>query len=269
LVVGVGNDAVNFLTSAMGSKAVSFRVILVVSSIGVLIGAVFSSGMMEIARKGIFHPGLFHFDEIMYIFTAVMLANILLLDFFNSLGLPTSTTVSIVFNLLGAAACIALLKIYTQSPELTSILDYINTAKVTEIGIGILLSVIIAFTLGALVQYFSRLVFSFQFEKKIKYVGAVFGGISLSALMYFILLKGLNDLSFVSEAFIDYLTNHIILVLAVSVVFWTIISQLIMSVFKIDILKVIIVVGTFALALSYAGNDLVNFIGVPIAAWQS
>ncbi|TQD39642.1 inorganic phosphate transporter [Haloflavibacter putidus] len=269
LVVGVSNDAVNFLNSAIGSKAISFKTILIIASLGVAIGAIFSSGLMEVARKGIFMPGEFYFDEIMIIFMAVMVSDVLLLDFFNSLGLPTSTTVSIVFELLGAAVSVAVLKLYTTSQDLSLLSQYINTSKATEIVIGILLSVVIAFSIGAIVQYASRFVFSFQFEKKIKYVGAVFGGVSLAAITYFIFIKGLKSVSFISTEDIDYIRNNTWVILAISFVFWTIVSQLIMSLFKVHILRAIIVVGTFALALAFAGNDLVNFIGVPIAAWQS
>ena len=179
LVVGVSNDAINFLNSAIGSKAVSMRTILIVASLGVAVGAVFSSGLMEVARKGIFVPDQFYFEEIMIIFMAVMIADVLLLDFFNSLGLPTSTTVSIVFELLGAAVSMALIKIYMDTGDYSQLTSYINTSKATEIIIGILLAVIIAFILGAIIQYISRLIFSFQFERKIKYVGALFGGGSL------------------------------------------------------------------------------------------
>jgi len=269
LVVGVSNDAVNFLNSAIGSKAISIRTIMIVASVGVAVGAIFSSGLMEVARKGIFMPSQFYFDEIMIIFLAVMITDVLLLDFFNSLGLPTSTTVSIVFELLGAAVCIALIKIYSNGGSFELIADYINTSKATEIILGILLSVIVAFSIGAFVQYISRLIFSFQFEKKLKYVGAIFGGVSLTSITYFIFIKGMKSISFLPESFKLFVNEHTLLIILISLVFWTLVSQLIMSLFKTDILKVIIFVGTFALALAFAGNDLVNFIGVPIAAWQS
>lgn len=269
LVVGVSNDAINFLNSAIGSKAISMRNILIVASIGVGVGAVFSSGLMEVARKGIFIPGEFYFEEIMIIFMAVMITDVLLLDFFNSLGLPTSTTVSIVFELLGAAVSIAVIKVSKEEEGLSLLSQYINTEKATEIIIGILLAVVIAFIVGAIVQYLSRLVFSFEYDKKIKYIGAVFGGISLTAILYFIVMKGLSSVAFISEEFLAYLSENTLLIVLVALVFFTLLSQLLMSVFKVNILKAIIVVGTFALALAFAGNDLVNFIGVPIAAWQS
>ena len=269
LVVGVSNDAINFLSSSIGSRAFSLKNILIVASVGVGVGAVFSSGLMEVARKGIFMPGEFYFEEIMVIFMAVMITDVLLLDFFNSLGLPTSTTVSIVFELLGAAVSMAAIKIYRDSGNVADILNYINTSKATEIIVGILLAVVVAFVVGAFVQYISRLIFSFQFERKIKYVGALFGGFSLTAILYFILLKGLKSVTFISESFIDMVGENSVLIIVIGFVVFTILSQVLMSLFKIHILKAIILVGTFSLALAFAGNDLVNFIGVPIAAWQS
>lgn len=269
LIVGVSNDAVNFLNSAIGSKVLPLRTILIVASFGVVTGAIFSSGLMEVAREGIFVPGNFYFEEIMIIFMAVMIADIILLDFFNSKGLPTSTTVSIVFELLGAAVCISLLKIYYSSGEYNTLLSYINTSKAFQIILGILLSIILAFSLGAFVQYFSRLIFSFQYEKKMKYVGAIFGGVSLTALVYFILIRGLSSISFVPEEVIDFIAGNNLIIISVSFLLLTLISHLVIKVLKVNILKIIIVIGTFALALAFAGNDLVNFIGVPIAAWQS
>ena len=269
LVVGVSNDAINFLSSAIGSRAFSMRKILIVASIGVGVGAIFSSGIMEVARKGIFLPGQFYFEEIMIIFMAVMITDVLLLDFFNSLGLPTSTTVSIVFELLGAAVSMAAIKIYKDSGDYGEILTYINTSKATEIIVGILMAVVIAFIIGAVVQYFSRLIFSFQYEKKIKYAGAIFGGVSLTAILYFILLKGLKSVTFIPEGFLEYLEANTLIIIGAGLILFTLISQLLMSLLKMNILKVIILIGTFSLALAFAGNDLVNFIGVPIAAWQS
>ncbi|GAA0871458.1 inorganic phosphate transporter [Gangjinia marincola] len=269
LVVGVSNDAVNFLNSAIGSKAVSMRTIMIVASLGVAVGAIFSSGLMEVVRKGIFVPGQFYFDEIMIIFMSVMITDVLLLDFFNSLGLPTSTTVSIVFELLGAAVSVALLKIYRGSGDYSILLEYINSETASDIIIGIFLAVLIAFTVGVLIQYITRLVFTFQYEKKIKYIGAIFGGISMTSITYFILIKGLKSIEFIPLEVKNSVTENTWLVILISFGFWTILSQVLMSVFKVNILKTIIVVGTFALALAFAGNDLVNFIGVPIAAWQS
>ncbi|MCM4150067.1 inorganic phosphate transporter [Arenibacter sp. N53] len=269
LVVGVSNDAVNFLNSAIGSKAISFRTIMIVASLGIAIGAIFSSGMMEVARKGIFHPGEFMFSEIMIIFMAVMITDILLLDFFNTVGMPTSTTVSIVFELLGASVAMSFIKIASSGGDYIDIYNYINTSKATEIILGILLSVVIAFSIGALVQYLSRILLSFDFRKKAKIIGALFGGIALSAITYFILIKGLKGATFVSGDVLDYIQNNTRTIIIGSLVLWTLVSYLISVVLKYDVYKLIIIVGTFALALAFAGNDLVNFIGVPIAAWQS
>ncbi|HMB61879.1 MAG TPA: inorganic phosphate transporter, partial [Eudoraea sp.] len=268
LVVGVSNDAVNFLNSAIGSKAISFRTIMIVASLGIAVGAVFSSGLMEVARKGIFNPGEFYFDEIMIIFMAVMITDILLLDFFNTLGMPTSTTVSIVFELLGAAVAVALIKIGADNGSLTQLGHYINTEKATEIILGILLSVVIAFSVGAIVQYVSRILLSFDFEKKANWLGAVFGGIALTAITYFIFIKGLKGTNYYAdiEPLIEGRTWIIVII---SFAIWVFLSFIYVQLFKKDIYKFIIAVGTFALALAFAGNDLVNFIGVPIAAWQS
>ncbi|MFI2742016.1 anion permease [Zhouia sp. PK063] len=268
LVVGVSNDAVNFLNSAIGSKAVSMRTIMIIASLGVVVGAVFSSGMMEVARKGIFNPGQFYFDEIMVIFMAVMITDILLLDLFNSIGLPTSTTVSIVFELLGSAVAVALYKMYHEDAA-SSLATFINIKQATGIISGIFVSVAIAFTVGAVVQFISRVIFSFQFEKNIKYTGGIFGGIAITSMTYFIFLKGLGGVGFVTKDTITWVNENIWFILAISFVIWTIFSQIAISVLKWNILKIVIVVGTFALAMAFAGNDLVNFIGVPIAAWQS
>ncbi len=269
LVVGVSNDAVNFLNSAIGSKAISFRTIMIVASLGIAIGATFSSGMMEVARKGIFNPGEFMFSEIMIIFMAVMITDILLLDFFNTIGMPTSTTVSIVFELLGAAVAMALIKVAIDGGTLADVSQYINTSKATQIISGILLSVIIAFTVGALVQYVSRLLLSFNFEKKANWISALFGGIALTAITYFILIKGLHGATFVSQEVSDFIAGHSPLIIVASFAIWFLFSYLLITLIKYSIYKLIIAVGTFALALAFAGNDLVNFIGVPIAAWQS
>ncbi len=270
LVVGVSNDAVNFLNSAIGSKAVSFKTIMIVASIGVAVGAMTSSGMMEVARKGIFNPGEFMFDEIMVIFMAVMLTDILLLDFFNTLGLPTSTTVSIVFELLGASVALSVIKIYNDSNQtLLDLGNYINNSKAIEIILGILLSVVVAFTIGALVQYVSRILLSFKFQEKPSWYGAVFSGVALSAIMYFILIKGLKNASFVSSEILEFANTNLFATLGISFMFWTLLSFLVIVIFKTNIYKLIIIIGTFALAVAFAGNDLVNFIGVPIAAFNS
>jgi len=268
LIVGVSNDAVNFLNSAIGSKAISFRTIMIVASLGIAFGAVFSSGMMEVARKGIFIPGEFYFNEIMIIFMAVMITDILLLDFFNTLGMPTSTTVSIVFELLGAAVAMALIKIGADNGSFSDLGNYINTKKATEIIMGILLSVVVAFSIGALVQYVARVLLSFNFENKAKWVGAVFGGIALAAITYFIFIKGLKGTDYY-EQIKPLIEGKTALIIIASFIIWSLLSYVFIKLFKGNIYKLIILVGTFALALAFAGNDLVNFIGVPIAAWQS
>ena len=277
LIVGVSNDAVNFLNSAIGSKAISFRNIMIFASLGIALGALFSSGMMEVARKGIFNPGAFNFEEIIYIFMAVMMTDILLLDFFNTLGMPTSTTVSIVFELLGAAVVMSLIKIFSDSGNLMELSTFINTEKATQIILGILLSVFIAFTIGAIVQWISRALLTHNFLKKAKLINALFGGISLAAISNFILIKGIKgtpyagiEYDFLNGLTINtFLESNAFLVNLSSLLFWYLFSYLLMRGFKVDIYKVIIGVGTFALALAFAGNDLVNFIGVPVAAFQS
>lgn len=274
LIVGVSNDAVNFLNSAIGSKALSFRVIMIVASVGVAAGAIFSSGLMEVARKGIFNPEMFVFSEIMVIFIAVMITDILLLDFFNTLGLPTSTTVSIVFELLGAAVAMALLKIYTGDAS-EELIAFINVTKATQIVLGIFLSIVFAFSIGAMVQYISRLFLSFQFQEKPKWMSALFGGMALTAITYFIIIKGIKGTPYAGETLPllggmtlgEFAETELIKVSSIGLVFWTLISMI--WVYFWDIYKMIIAVGTFSLALAFAGNDLVNFIGVPIAAWQS
>ncbi len=269
IVVGVSNDAINFLNSAIGSKALSMRTIMIVASLGIFIGAVFSSGLMEVARKGIFVPGEFYFDEIMIIFMAVMITDILLLDFFNTLGLPTSTTVSIVFNLLGAAVIMSLIKISESDAQTIADLgSYINTKKALEIISGILLSVVIAFSVGAIVQWISRLIFTFQYEKRIKNFGAIFGGLALTAILYFIFMKGLKGTPYYKDmkGFIE--GNEIYIILAGFALF-TLFSFAFQKITKKSILLVVIGVGTFGLALAFSGNDLVNFIGVPMAAYHS
>jgi len=270
LVVGVSNDAVNFLNSAIGSKAVSYKTIIIVASVGVAVGALTSSGMMEVARKGIFNPGEFMFNEIMIIFMAVMITDILLLDFFNTLGLPTSTTVSIVFELLGASVCIALIKISkNDSQTFLDLGHYINNEKAIEIIFGILLSVVIAFTVGALVQWVSRMLLTFKFDEKPSWYGSIFSGIAITSIAYFIIIKGLKGATFMNGSLISSLTQNTYALLTVNFIFWTIISFLLVQVFKTNIYRIIIMIGTFALALAFAGNDLVNFIGVPIAAYNA
>ncbi len=269
LVVGVSNDAVNFLNSAIGSKAAPFKIIMVIAALGILIGTTFSSGMMEVARKGIFHPDQFYFNEIMIIFLAVMITDVILLDFYNTFGLPTSTTVSIVFELLGAAVAISLIKISNSPEGIASMGNYINSGRALLIISGILLSVFIAFSVGTIVQYITRFVFSFNYKNTLKYFGSVWGGFAVTAITYFILIKGAKGSSFMSDAHIDWIMENSFLILAGSFVGWTIIMQLLIWIFRINILKLIVLIGTFALAMAFAGNDLVNFIGVPLAGFAS
>ena len=269
LVVGVSNDAVNFLNSAIGSKAISVKNIMIIASLGVFFGAITSSGMMEVARKGIFNPNMFMFQDIMFIFMAVMITDILLLDIFNSLGMPTSTTVSIVFELLGAAVAISLLKISANdSQSMDAIWEYINHETAIKIISGILLSVVVAFSVGAIVQFVSRLIYSFNFEKRATYINALFGGFAITAITYFIIIKGMKGTPFYKD--IKFLIEgNTLSIIAGSFVIWSLISQVLIQIFKINILKLIIGVGTFSLAMAFSGNDLVNFVGVPIAAWNS
>ncbi len=269
LVVGVSNDAVNFLNSAIGSKAISIKNIMIIASLGVFFGAITSSGMMEVARKGIFNPNMFMFQDIMFIFMAVMITDILLLDIFNSLGMPTSTTVSIVFELLGAAVCISLLKISANDSEsFADLWSYINYETATKIIFGILLSVVVAFSVGAIVQFSSRLIYSFNFEKRATYISALFGGFAITAITYFIIIKGMKGTPFYKD--VKFLIEgNTLAIIAGSFIIWSLISQLLIKIFKINILKLIIGIGTFSLAMAFSGNDLVNFVGVPIAAWNS
>ena len=268
LIVGVSNDAVNFLNSAIGAKAAPFWIIMAIAGLGVLFGATFSSGMMEIARSGIFHPDKFYFSEIMLIFLAVMITDVILLDTFNTFGLPTSTTVSIVFELLGASVAIALMKLYESDSGL-SMGDYINTSKALAIISGILLSVVIAFSVGALIQFFTRWLFSFRFEKRMRYFGALYGGFAITAIIYFMLIKGVKGASFITEDVGIWIKSNTFLIISMSFLGFTVLLQLLNWLFNLNILKTIVLTGTFALAMAFAGNDLVNFIGVPLAGFES
>lgn len=269
LIVGVSNDAVNFLSSSIGSKAAPRNVIMIIAALGIIIGATFSNGMMEVARKGIFHPDHFYFSEIMILFLAVMLTDVILLDVFNSLRLPTSTTVSIVFELLGAAVAISIIKISSSGESFSEMSEYINTAKALAIIIGILLSVIIAFTIGAIVQYFARIVFTFNLNKTYKYFGSIWGGMAISVITYFILIKGAKGSSFITSETLTFIETNTLIIIGLSFIGWTGILQLVMWFTKVNVLKVIVLIGTFALAMAFAGNDLVNFIGVPLAGFEA
>lgn len=267
LWVGVSNDAVNFLNSAIGSKAARFEKLVVIAGIGVFLGCVLSNGMMDIARHGIFSPQYFSFSDVMYIYMAVMVTDIVLLDIFNTFGMPTSTTVSMVFELLGASFCFVLIKM-AGGESVLGMGDYLNTSKALEVILGIFLSVPIAFVFGSLVQYISRLLFSFSITKDLRWKIGIFGGIAITSILYFMLFKGLKDLSFMSSDVKEFLNTHILLLLGCIFVVSTIVMQLLHAL-KVNVFRVIVLVGTFALATAFAGNDLVNFIGVPLAGYSS
>ncbi|MFW6227420.1 MAG: inorganic phosphate transporter, partial [Bacteroidota bacterium] len=269
LVVGVGNDAVNFLNSAIGSRVASYKVILGIAGAGVLIGTTFSSGMMEVARSGVFFPDQFYFNEIMILFLAVMITDIILLDTYNTFGLPTSTTVSIVFELLGAAVAVSLFKIYASADSIQELGNYINSARALTIISGILLSVVVAFTVGAIVQFLSRILFTFNFEKNLPYFGALWGSLAITSIVYFMLVKGASGSSFMTEQNVQWISDNTFLLLTSCFIVFGVISQLLISLFKVNILRIIVLIGTFSIAMAFAGNDLVNFIGVPLAGYES
>jgi phosphate/sulfate permease len=265
LMVGVSNDAVNFLNSSIGSRVAPRYVIMIIASLGILAGVTFSSGMMEVARKGIFHPKYFMMPELITIFLAVMLTDVILLDLFNTFGLPTSTTVSIVFELLGAAVAVSLIKIHTAGESYATLVEYINTAKALAIIMGILLSVVTAFFFGMVVQFASRLLFTFDYSKRLKRYSGLWGGLALSVTTYFILIKGAKGTSFLTPATVAWIKTHAWTILFLSFMFFGIVFQLLAALTRINILKPIVLIGTFALAMAFAANDLVNFIGVPLA----
>lgn len=267
LIVGVANDAVNFLNSSIGSKVAPLWVILTVASVGVLIGAVFSSGMMEVARSGVFHPEKLTFHTIMLLFLAVMITDVILLDLFNTFGLPTSTTVSLVFELLGAAVAVSLITIYRDGQGLLG--EYINSSKALAIIGGIFISIAVAFIIGAIIMYISRIAFSFKYQKSFRYLGGLWGGIALTSITYFAVFKGLKNSSLMSPDILHLLNNQLGIILLISFAAWTVIMLICQFVFKINILKIIVLAGTLALALAFAGNDLVNFIGVFMAGLDS
>lgn len=267
LWVGVSNDAVNFLNSAVGAKAAKFRTAIIVAALGVFCGATMSNGMMDIARHGIFQPEHFAFSELMYIFLAVMVTDIILLDAFNSLGMPTSTTVSMVFELLGASFAFALLKMNSGEGAL-GFSDYLNTSKALSVIVGIFVSVAIAFTVGTVVQWITRLIFTFRYSGKLKWKIGIFGGIAVTCIIYFMLLKGIKTMSFMNADIRHWIAENTWFILGGCFVLFTILMQ-ILHWCKVNVLKVIVLVGTFALATAFAGNDLVNFIGVPLAGYES
>ena len=267
LSVGVSNDAVNFLNSAIGAKVASFKTIIIIAAIGVFFGATMSNGMMDIARHGIFRPEQFHFYELMCIFMAVMVTDIILLDVFNSLGLPTSTTVSMVFELLGATFALALVKMVSDTTGL-GFSDLLNTEKALSVIMGIFLSVAIAFFFGAVVQYISRLLFTFNYTSKLRWKVGIFGGVAATSIIYFLLIKGIKDLSFMTTDVKAWIHDNTLIIILSCLVFFTLLMQL-LHWLKVNVFKVVVLMGTFALAMAFAGNDLVNFIGVPLSGYSS
>ena len=268
LSVGVSNDAVNFMNSAVGAKVARYRTIIIVAAVGVFAGAILSNGMMDIARHGIFQPANFSFYEIMCILLAVMVTDVVLLDVFNTLGLPTSTTVSMVFELLGGTFILAILKIIGDETGLLSLGDMMNTEKALSVIMGIFLSVAIAFIAGTLVQYISRIIFSFNYKKHLSWTIGIFGGISVTSLSYFVLIKGLKSAPFMSAESLAWIDQNTTLLVAGCFVFFTLLMQ-ILHWCKVNVFRIIVLLGTFALALAFAGNDLVNFIGVPLAGFSA
>lgn len=268
LMVGVSNDAVNFLNSAIGAKAASFNKIMIVAAVGIFIGATMSNGMMDIARHGIFRPESFHFQELMCIFLAVMVTDVVLLDIFNNLGMPTSTTVSMVFELLGGAFVLALIKIAGDSTGQLGFAELLNTEKALSVIMAIFLSVAVALFFGILVQYISRLIFTFSYTNKLKYSIGLFGGIAITSIIYFMLIKGVKDSSFMTPENKQWVHDNTLMLVSVSFVFFTILMQA-LHLLKVNVFKVVVLFGTFALAMAFAGNDLVNFIGVPLAGFSS
>lgn len=266
LSVGVSNDAVNFLNSAIGSKAASFKRVLIVASVGVFIGAAMSNGMMDIARHGIFRPEYFSFYDLICIFMAVMVTDIILLDIFNTLGMPTSTTVSMVFELLGATFVVAIIKMAGGAD--LGLSDLLNTEKALSVILGIFLSVAIAFFFGTIVQFLSRTIFSFNYRSKLTWKIGIFGGICATAIVYFLLIKGIKDLSFMTPELKEWINSHTSIIIGGCFLFFTLLMQL-LHFLKVNVLKVIVLMGTFSLAMAFAGNDLVNFIGVPLSGLAS
>ena len=269
LVVGVSNDAVNFLNSAIGSQVTSRRNIMIIASFGILIGALFAGGMMEVARKGIFNPQMFNFHEVMIIFLAVMFADIILLDIFNTFGLPTSTTVSIVFELLGAAMIAAVIKLSTNGENANEILNYINSSSALTIISGIFISVGVAFVVGLLIMFVVRVFFTFNPATQTQYQGIIWGALSLSAITYFLLFKGLEGAVFIPSSFVAWSKENTAEMFGISIIFWGIILFVLAWFAKFPILKIIVLAGTFALAMAFASNDLVNFIGVSVAGFEA
>lgn len=269
LIVGVSNDAVNFLNSAFGSKAAPKWLIFGVASIGIIVGSTFSDGMMEVARKGIFNPQMFVFSEVMIIFLVVMITDVIILDLFNTFGFPTSTTVSIVFELLGSAISVSIVKLKIAGATLSNLADYINTDKALVIISGILLSIAVAFVVGAIVHWLTRILFTFKVDEKLKYYGAAYCGFAIAVITYFLIVNGAKDASFITPNIEQWIKSNMLLIFIYSFLIWSVIFELLRRFFKVDILKIVVLAGTFALAMAFAGNDLVNFIGVPLAGFSS
>ena len=266
LFVGVSNDAVNFLQSAVGARVAAFRTVLIIASVGVVLGAVLSSGMMDVARHGIMMPDRYSFHEVMTIFLAVMVTDVIVLDVFNTLGMPTSTTVSLVFELLGGTAMLAMLKVMADSD-----LDYgmlLNSSKALQVIIAIFVSVAISFVVGMVVMWISRVVFTFNYGKHSRYSIAIFGGIAFTALSYFIFLKGVGKSPYLSDGVRDYIDTNTNMLLVLTFIVSTIVME-VLHMMKVNIFRFTVLMGTFALAMAFAGNDLVNFIGVPLAGLDS
>lgn len=268
LMVGVSNDAVNFMNSAIGAKAASFKTIIIIAAIGIFVGATFSNGMMDIARHGIFRPEQFYFNDLMCIFLAVMVTDVVLLDVFNTLGMPTSTTVSMVFELLGGTFILSLLKIAGDSTGMLTFADLLNTEKALSVILGIFLSVGIAFFFGLLVQWISRIIFTFNYKSKLTWKIGLFGGVAATALVYFMLIKGLKDSTFMTADLKGWVDENTGAIVAFCFVFFTALMQL-LHWCKVNVFRVIVLMGTFALAMAFAGNDLVNFVGVPLAGFSA
>lgn len=267
LMVGVSNDAVNFLNSAIGSKVASYRTILIIASLGILMGSLFSSGMMEIARSGIFNPSFFTFDMVMIVFMAVMITDIILLDFYNSLGLPTSTTVSLIFELLGAALVTGLLIAFKNGQGFETWKEIINYSSAITIIIGIFLSVFLSFIVGSVIQHIARIIFTFNFKDNLRKYGSIFSGLSITTIVYFLLIKGVKGSAIVSSDQIKWVAANTWQIVIVMIIFWSIFIQLLMWWKKVNPLRIIVLLGTFSLAMAFAGNDLVNFIGVSVAGF--
>lgn len=266
LFVGVSNDAVNFLQSAVGARVANYRTIVIIASIGVGLGAVMSSGMMDVARHGIMTPSQYSFSDVMTIFLAVMVTDVIILDVFNTLGMPTSTTVSLVFELLGGTFIVACIKM--AGDEQLGFSDLMNTEQALKVIIAIFVSVAIAFVFGAIVMWISRVVFTFNYKKHSRYSIALFGGIAFTALSYFIFMKGLGKSPYLSDQAKDYIEQNISLLLLATFVASTVMME-VLHLLRVNIFKFVVLMGTFALAMAFAGNDLVNFIGVPLAGLDS